>query len=347
VSIVIKESQEGKDDSKRHQEQPSDDLNTRVKERFHEYFQTVLLSFRFVGMCPIFKYNDFMSGRKEYGPRFTILDRAHLLENKKAKPIDRSDRSFIDNGNLKIFWSVKKLRNEFIQKTEQIREIVGIETLKINEDILINKLGHKGSLFIPKSLHIGINSMFLRDNPKTAKNIQKLIYSNILIPLNWSFNFYPFVEHYVLYGRKPNQEILPNPKQFQLILKHHRELGRNTYTKSDIAFLKQQAIIERATRPKKLREIETIVLALDNISTLKNTERRPRNLAFKIAAFDVFGRIPAQATISETMRFIQDNTYEIITKYNPNLNPNEDEEKLLFANIKKLYKEYLKLIHND
>lgn len=288
-----------------------------------------------------------MSGRKEYGPRFTILERAHLLENKKAKPINRTDRSFIDNGNLNIFWSIKKLRNEFIQKVEQIRGVLGIEILKVSDDILINKLGHKGALFVPKTLYIGTNSMFLRDNPKTAKNIQKLIYSNILIPLNWSFNFYPFVEHYILYGKKSNQEILPNPKQFQLILKHHRELGRNTYTKSDIAFLKQQAIIERAIRPKKLKEIETIVLALDNISNLKNTERRPRNLAFKTAAFDVFGRIPLQATSSEAMRFIQDNTYEVITKYNPNLNPNEEEEELLFANIKKLYKEYRRFIHND
>ncbi len=285
-----------------------------------------------------------MGGSKPYGPRFTILDKARLLDNKKVRPIDRSDRAFIDNGKLEVFWSINRFRNEFIKKAEDTRKVLGIEVLDPKEDVLMTKLGHKGRLFVPKRLYVGVNSSFLSKYPKTAENLRKLIYSNVLVPLNWSYNFYPFVEYYILYGKKSPVVLQPNPMQFQLIMKYHRELGRNTYTKSDIAFLKQQAVIERSENPKRIREIETIALAVDKLPKLKNTDRRPKNLALKTATFKIFEKIPVNAKPAEIKQFMEDNLYNIIDEYREDYNPDEDEEKVLLANVKRLYKEYLKLI---
>jgi hypothetical protein len=275
------------------------------------------------------------------------LDKVKLLDNKKARPIDRSDRAFIDNDNLEVFWSINTLRKGFLKKTEDTRKVLGIDILNPAKDILITKLGHKGPLFVPKSLYVGVNSLFLRNNPKTAESLRKLIHSNILIPFNWSYNFYPFIEYYILYGKKSPEPIKPNPKQFQLILKYHRELGRNTYTKSDIAFLKQQAVIERSENPKRLREIETIVLAVDNIIKLKNTERRSKNLTLKTIAFKVFENIPTDTEPSEVRQLIKENLYEIVEAYQGDDKLTEKQESDFISNLKMLYKEYLKLIPKD
>ncbi len=288
-----------------------------------------------------------MGGTKPYGPRFTILDKAKLLDNKKARPVDRSDRAFIDNGNLEVFWSISSLRKGFIKKTEDIRKILGIEVLDPKDDILITKLGYKGSIFVPKSLYIGVNSLFLSNEPKIAESLRKLIYSNILMSFNWSYNFYPFVEYYILYGKKPSQAIQPNPKQFQLIMKYHKELGRNTYTKSDIAFLKQQAVIERIDRPKRLREIETIALAIDKLPKLKNTDRRSKNLNLKTIAFKAFEKIPTGTELNQVRQLIKKNLYEIVEEYQDDADLTPKQESEFLSNMQKLYNEYLKLVPKD
>jgi hypothetical protein len=288
-----------------------------------------------------------MGGTKPYGPRFTILDKAKLLDNKKARPVDRSDRAFIDNGNLEVIWSISSLRKGFIKKTEDIRKILGIEVLDPKDDILITKLGYKDSIFVPKSLYIGVNSLFLSNEPKIAESLRKLIYSNILMSYNWSYNFYPFAEYYILYGKKPSQAIQPNPKQFQLIMKYHKELGRNTYTKSDIAFLKQQAVIERIDRPKRLREIETIALAVDKLPKLKNTDRRSKNLNLKTIAFKAFEKIPTGTELNQVRQLIKKNLYEIVEEYQDDADLTPKQESEFLSNMQKLYNEYLKLVPKD
>lgn len=277
-----------------------------------------------------------MKGRKPYGPRFTIKERAHFLNNKKAKPVDRSDRFNIDYWNLKIFWSVETLKKDFIARAEKVRSVLNIPELEKNADRYYSQEGIHSSLFAPKILYIGVNSSFLRHSPETAKRLEKAIYNNFLLPYGWSFNFYPFIECYILYGQADFKCIKPNPKQFQLIMKHKKELGRNRYTKSDIAFLKQQALIEYSENPRRKRDIDIIA---NGITLLKNNDRRPKNPELKIAAFLEFNKIHDEDQLNR--KFLFNRIYSI---KNEDLNP--QEEKKLLSQVKKLYSEYKKVIHS-
>lgn len=280
-----------------------------------------------------------MDGRKPYGPRFTIKDKAFFLDNKKAKPVDRSDRQQIDNWNLQIFWSAEPLRNDFIQRAEKVRKLLEIPELSTKSD-RVQKLGSKQpSVFASKSLYVGVNSQFLVDNPTTAQKIEKAVYNNFLMPYGWSFNYYPFVEHFILYGKATSAVLPPNPKQLQLTLKYRKELGRNRYTKSDIAFLKQQAIIERSVNPKSKKYVDTITDLISSLKPLKNTDRRPKNPELKLFAFFEFNKIYKQP--EKSRRFLFERLYDIVDK-----DLTSDDERRFHSKVKKLYSEYLKLIHS-
>lgn len=288
-----------------------------------------------------------MDGRKPYGPRFTIKDKAFFLDNKKAKPVDRSDRQQIDNWNLQIFWSVEPLRNDFIQRAEKVRKLLEIPELSPKSDRVQKPGSKQPSVFASKSLYVGVNSQFLVDNPTTAQKIEKAVYNNFLMPYGWSFNYYPFVEYYILYGKPTFVAFPPNPKQLQLTLKYRKELGRNRYTKSDIAFLKQQAIIERSVHPKSKRYVDTITDLVSSLKPLKNTDRRPKNPELKILAFSHFNK--AHKKIVEREWFLADQIYNILDipysddKKLVSFSPEDQKKK--YQTIRKLYSEYLKLIH--
>lgn len=280
-----------------------------------------------------------MSGRKPYGPRFTIKDKAFFLDNKKAKPIDRTDRAYIDNWNLTIFWSVEALRNDFAHRANKVRKLLEISDLTPKADRVQKPGSEQPSLFVPKSLYVGVNSQYLAHNPTIAQKLEKAVHNNFLIPYGWSFNYYPFVEYFILYHKPTKASILPNPKQLQLILKYHKELGRNKYTKSDIAFLKQQALIESSINPKNKKYTDTITLLISSLKTLKNSDRRPKNPELKLFAFFEFNKIIKQPQKSH--RFLLERLYDIVDK-----DLTADDERRFHSKIKKLYSEYLKLIHS-
>lgn len=226
-----------------------------------------------------------MSGRKPYGPRFTILQRSQLLGNDKIKPIERRDRFLIDNWKLESSWIVNSFRNSFKEKADRVRLLLNIPHLDYDEDIRSKSL-----IFVPKNLNVGTNSHYLVKHPQVAKSIEKLIYTNFLLPLGWSYNFYPFIEYFILYGKRTTLPIRPNPLQLDLILNKHKELGRNTYTKSDIQFLKQQArLLIGATHKRSSKshthKVEMIELLL---KSKPSSERPPRNPVLKILCLDIY-----------------------------------------------------------
>lgn len=226
-----------------------------------------------------------MEEYKIHKPSFTILQRAQLLGNKKIKPIDRSDRFSIDNWELEKKWSIAKVRTSIMRKTENIKNILNIPKLNTSRDLI-----SKHSCYITKECYIGVNSNYLKKNPEVAKKLEKAIHINLLLPLNWSYNFYPFLEYLVLYGRRSNEYIMPNPNQLQLILTKHKELGRNKYTKSDREYLKQQArIISGATSERSSRKQAEDTQILSLLFEISPSDKRPpRNTVLAILCFRLF-----------------------------------------------------------
>lgn len=224
-----------------------------------------------------------MSGRKPYGSRFTIFERSEFLDNDKIKPIVRRDRRLIDNLNLETLWCVKAFRECFIKKAEKVRSVLNLPYIDPDTDI-------EGLPFGPKLLYIGTNSKFLRYNPNIAQMLEKLIYSNFLVPFKWSYNFYPFVEYFVLYQKRTTEVIQPNPLQLNLTLLRRKELGRNKYTKSDIQFLKQRLrILIKATNKRSSKsQASKIKIVEAFLNMQKSDERPPRNPVLKMLCFDVF-----------------------------------------------------------
>lgn len=233
-----------------------------------------------------------MKGRKTYGPRFTILQRAQLLENTKIQPIDRKDRYFIDNWKLETLWTSEGFRKNFIARVGLVQNLLKIPHLALEQDLL-----SKRSVFVPKRLHMGVNSLYLYQYAENANRLEKLIYVNFLVPFNWSYNFYPFIEYFILYGKRTNISITPNPKQLELILSKHKELGRNSYTKSDIKFLLQQVrLILGAANIRSTKRMTEKVHAIEPILQAKlSDERPPRNPVLKILCFDIYNYMPTDA----------------------------------------------------
>lgn len=227
-------------------------------------------------------------GRDSYEPSFSILQRAELLGNKKIKPVNRRDRFLIDNLNLETQWTIKKVRENIVSKARAIRQVLDLPTLNTSRD-----LRSKSTAFITKDFYVGVNSSYLKKNPDIALKIERAIYTNVLVPMRWSYNFYPFIEYLVLYERRVRESIKPNPKVLELILHKHKELGRNKYTKSDKDYIKQQVRIlvgatdARSTR-KMMRKVEAISSLLDACSS---DERPPRNSVLRILCFNMFNTL--------------------------------------------------------
>lgn len=218
------------------------------------------------------------------GANFTIQERVDFLGNKKIKPIDRSDRESIDNWNLVNLWKVRHLKKIFTNKADLIRDKLGLPDLKPSDDI------KKGAVFGQKLLYIGVMSDYLYKHPNVAKKLEKMIYTHFLVPFDWSYNFYPFVEYFILYEKITHKKIKPNPLLLNLILTRKKELGRNRYTKSDIEFLKQRARVligatDKRSTKKQHEQIKIIELIL---KTRISKERPPRHLALKFLCFDIF-----------------------------------------------------------
>ncbi len=249
---------------------------------------------------------------------FTIRERAEFLGNKKIKPIDRSDRESIDNWNLVNLWKVRHFVKIFTDKAYLIRTKLNLPDLKVSEDIT------KGAVFGQKRLYIGVRSIYLDKHPDMAKKLEKMIYTYFLKPFNWSYNFYPFIEYFVLYEKRTHERIKPNPLLLNLILTKKTELGRNKYTKSDIEFLKQRARVligatsERSTK-KQSEDIKIIEMLL---RVRLDKEKPPRHLAFKALCFDVFNDINKDKSIYLTKNEKQYNQYlkafspELVDLYN-------------------------------
>jgi hypothetical protein len=226
-----------------------------------------------------------MLGGKKYKSGFTILQHAQLLGNDKIKPIERHDRFQIDNWKLETSWIVDSFRERFTKEVQKVAEILDLPVLNPENDIC-----SKTNTFIPKVTHVSVNSHFLSTNLRTAKDLEKLIYTNFLLPLGWSYNFYPFVEYFILYRKRTKQPVLPNPLQLPLILGSKKELVRNTYTKSDISFLKQEArILTGATKTRSTKADAHKSQMFELFLKIKaSKERPPRNPALKALCFDIY-----------------------------------------------------------
>jgi hypothetical protein len=221
-----------------------------------------------------------------YTPIFSHRERRLFFGNNKVQPIDREDRFRMDNCTAEILWSHKKLREKMVQKAKWIRELtIGLEDLSIDTDLL-----SKTAVFVPKRLYVGVKSSYLMNHPKIAESIEKLIYQNFLLPLGLSYDFYPFFEHLVLYGRRSSAFLIPNPNLLSLLLTKKKELGRNRYTASDRKFLTQQARLiigatHRRSSPKQARDLHHFAFIFE---ALKSTKRPPRHLETKLICFFIF-----------------------------------------------------------
>lgn len=224
-------------------------------------------------------------GRDSYEPSFSILQRVELLGNKKIKPVNRRDRFLIDNWKLETAWAVSGFRKNFEERAALVKNLLNLPNLDSAQDVR-----SKTSTFVPKRLHVGVNSSFLAQYPKVAEKLDKLVHTHFLVPYEWSYNFYPFIEYFILYGKRSIDPIKPNPKQLDLILHKHKELGRNEYTKSDIAFLVQQLriLIGATTTRSTKKQVYKVTLLRELLKLKRSTERPPRNPVLRILCFKVF-----------------------------------------------------------
>jgi hypothetical protein len=226
-----------------------------------------------------------MAGRP-HKPSFTILERAHFLENDKVKPIDRLDRYWMDNWTIETLWVHDPLRQHIEQTAKDIQTELQIPTfLKPSVDIR-----ERGAVFVPKRLYVGVNSSYLAEYPNIAKKLEKAVYRKFLFKLNLSYNFYPFFEYLVLYQNRPLDSIIPNPRVLDLIIKRPSELSRTTYTKSDRDYIQQQARILLGATQKRSNPMQAYLtnLVTGMFKEFKSLERPPRDPVIKILCFRIF-----------------------------------------------------------
>lgn len=165
-------------------------------------------------------------------PKLTIAEVAMGY----TKPVDRSDRMLIDLKRLLILLKDKS----FFDAIDNLWS-----KLKLPELLVQNDLEDKGLVTLPH--RIGINSKYLNSIPvDDREKIEKEVYSKVLKKYELSFNFYPFIEFYLLYHsllklREPVSPVQPNPKTYELYKKYPLEFLRNSHTTSDIIFFTMKA----------------------------------------------------------------------------------------------------------
>lgn len=160
-------------------------------------------------------------------PKLTIAEVAMGY----TKPVDRSDRMLIDLKRLLILLKDKS----FFDAIDNLWSKLELPELLVQDD-----LENKGLVILPH--RVGINSKYLNSiSVDTREAIEKEVYSKVLKKYELSFNFYPFIEFYLLYHsllklREPISPVQPNPKMYELYKKYPLEFLRNPHTTSDINF---------------------------------------------------------------------------------------------------------------
>lgn len=165
-------------------------------------------------------------------PKLTIAEIAMGY----IKPVDRSDRMLIDLKRLLIL-----LKDEsFFNTIDNLWSKLKLPELMVQED-----LENKGLIIL--SHRVGVNSKYLSSISEKAREIiEKEVYSKVLKKYELSFNFYPFIEFYLLYHsllklKEPISPVQPNPKMYELYKKYPLEFLRNSHTTSDINFFIMKA----------------------------------------------------------------------------------------------------------
>jgi hypothetical protein len=212
--------------------------------------------------------------------------------------------------------------------------------------------------FLAKDRHLGVASRYIWDNPGVEEVLSRLIYNNILIPQKWSYNFYPFVEYIILYGKTPNTIFYANPCLFEIFKQNPNELLRVKISTSDINFLRERIKVffvkgEKATKEEvgKLGEYNDII----DILTLRR-KCLPKNIALKISAFRIFrdmGKVHLNERIKEdgfdSNNFLKNQIEDFkieYKKWEKSSLPFQPKmtDKSIHNSLKKLHSEYLKLL---
>ncbi|MDD2490319.1 MAG: hypothetical protein PHY26_03615 [Bacilli bacterium] len=192
--------------------------------------------------------------------------------------IDREDRYQIDAKRLAILLNDWR---SFVDVVEKVRNTINLKPLISSQDAANPPI----KLF---QTRYGVNSKFVQSlNAPDSENIEAHIYKNIMIKLGLSFNFYPFIEWFLLYDELLPLDLLPgpNPNMVNIYIKYPEEFIRNYHTASDKKHFIQQIkrMLGIIGKPNKeygalLKEVK------NNLSLNNNAERRPRDWnEFKIA----------------------------------------------------------------
>lgn len=165
-------------------------------------------------------------------PKLTIAE----VSMGYTKPVNRSDRMLIDLKRLLVL-----LKDEsFFNTIDNLRAKLKLPVLSVQKD-----LENKG--LATMTHRVGVNSKYLNSISVDARDaIEKEVYSKVLKKYELSFNFYPFIEFYLLYHsllklNEPVSPVQPNPKMYELYKKYPLEFLRNPHTTSDINFFIMKA----------------------------------------------------------------------------------------------------------
>lgn len=203
-------------------------------------------------------------------PKLTIAE----VSMGYTKPVDRSDRMLIDLKRLLVL-----LKDEsFFNTIDNLWSKLKLPELAVQED-----LENKGLVILPH--RVGVNSKYLNSISVDARDaIEKEVYSKVLKKYELSFNFYPFIEFYLLYRsllrlREPISPIQPNPKMYNLYKKYPLEFLRNPHTTSDINFFIMKAKTAMSLNKYKADKDDLSLLRdLKNILQINKNKERGGNI---------------------------------------------------------------------
>lgn len=203
-------------------------------------------------------------------PKLTIAE----VSMGYTKPVDRSDRMLIDLKRLLVL-----LKDEsFFNTIDNLWSKLKLPELAVQED-----LENKGLVILPH--RVGVNSKYLNSISVDDRDaIEKEVYSKVLKKYELSFNFYPFIEFYLLYRsllrlREPISPIQPNPKMYNLYKKYPLEFLRNPHATSDINFFIMKAKIAMSLHKYKADKDDLSLLRdLKNILQINKNKERGGNI---------------------------------------------------------------------
>lgn len=179
-----------------------------------------------------------MIGRKVLNRSSSISRKKRVLKatvTYRRKLKSREHTETLIQEQLTLFLFHKPLQIAFKNKVCEIRDRVGIPELFKEDDC-------SQCEFQDRDYFIGIDSIFLNNNHSIKVELEKVIYKELLVPLKWSYDFYPFIEHFVLYGSYTKSPIQPNPHVHKLIIHKKSEVGRNKYTVADKVYVKRKLL---------------------------------------------------------------------------------------------------------